>query len=530
MLMPIYISDYCFFLPINEGKEDIMKNIKKILCIALVLLMLVGIVACGTEDPAETPDGSDPAQGDVSESVSETEKETDEWGQEVIKDGIPEELDYNGAEVHILIRSGEQYRREWQAETNTDSLDQEVYRRNVDVEEFLGVKLDFIPCDEGDKFATFRDKVVNVAKSGQGGVDIVSAYAAYGTNPLLLANYYDLNNSAFTYLDLDKAYWNQNYISVAENYGRLFTVVGDNNLSVFDRAMVVYFNQTMAEEKGITGLYDTVLDGGWTYEVMYNMVKDICETDGSTDASKYTYGMTTIKGSEATDGFLYSFNLSLTKTNEDGTHEMVTDSAREKLVNGYAKVLEIGYSTGTYLHEGSMDNYKMFTEGRALFNLDVIYHYASGNTMMKNMTDTYGMLPVPKYDGDQDTYYTGVQDAYNITSVLYHPKQNYEMVSAVLEYMASTGYSRLRPYYFEKMVKGQYLQDSESGRVFDLVLAGTRFDFADVYAESAGTIRNKMWRAPFQANAQIASYLNENSIQTYNAALAEMDEWLATHY
>ena len=112
---------------------------------------------------------------------------------------------------------------------------------------------------------------------------------------------------------------------------------------------------------------------------------------------------------------------------------------------------------------------------------------------------------------------------------MYHSKQDYEMVSAVLELLCSETYHTVRPYYFEKIVKHIYLKDEDSGKVFDLVLASTRWDFADVYMSVNGHIRNVIWRGVFQQRGEVTTAFAENA-QRLNELLADFDEWLMTNY
>ena len=500
---------------------------KQWISVLLAVVMLLALASCGTEPdaPAETSPSAD-SGGD---SGTGSGAETDEWGQTVIDNEIPEDLDYGGETVNILVRSGEQYCREWTSDAATDALSNEIFVRNQTVQDELGVVFHFIIEDEGNRCETINQRIINVGKSGLGGIDIVNNFSAYAANPNLLENYINLYDSKLTYLNLDKEYWNQNYISAAEAFGKLFMVVGDVNLSVFDRTIITYFNQTQCDARGITGLYQTVLDGDWTYEFFYELVRDVHEDRGLNDPSKDFYGLTTIRGSEASDGIPYSFDCWMTQTAEDGTHSLVTGTGLEKLSETMSKLQTLMYSEGVYMHTTSQENYDMFTEGRALFNIDVIYHYASGNAQMRDMTDKYGLLPVPKADADQEEYYSGVQDAHNVMSVMYHSRQNYEMVSAVLELLCSESYRTVRPYYFEKIVKYIYLQDSESGQVFDLVLASTRWDFADVYMNVTGNIRNVIWRDVFRQKGEVTTAFAENA-QHLNELLADFDEWLMTHY
>ena len=239
-----------------------MKRTFKIFALILALLMIVPvIVACNFNNNA----------GD--ETESETVIETDEWGQAVVNDGIPEDLDYGGKTVNILIRGGEQYRREWIPDTEKeelDALDQEIVKRNQAVSKRIGVTLNYIPYTKQEHL---NEAIQAAGKNGTGEYDIVSNYAAYATSTNVLQYYMNFNNDVFTYMDLTKPYWNQNFIKDAEAFGKLYVCVGDANLSVYDRAIVVFFNKAKAEiYLSDINLYQMVLEKKWTYNEFYKII------------------------------------------------------------------------------------------------------------------------------------------------------------------------------------------------------------------------------------------------------------------
>ena len=78
--------------------------------------------------------------------------------------------------------------------------------------------------------------------------------------------------------------------------------------------------------------------------------------------------------------------------------------------------------------------YDIFTGGHALFTVDVVWHYDAGLTKLHAMTDGYGIIPMPKYDENQKEYITGVQDAYNVLSIMEcGADQDFAMISAVVD-------------------------------------------------------------------------------------------------
>ena len=499
-----------------------MKNTLKVLALIFALLMVIPlVVACAN--------GND-KNGDT--DAPETVIETDKWGQKVMDNGIPEAVDYNGKNVNILVRSAQQYRREWRAadeEEELDTLEQEIIKRNQVVAKELGVTLNFKLNTNADE--KMNELIQTAGKNGTGEYDIVSNYAALATSTNVLQYYMNFRNDQFTYMNLDQPYWNQSFIKDAESFGKLYVCVGDANLSVYDREMVIFFNKAKAETylAGID-LYEMVLNKEWTYEEFYNIIAEIHDDNGTVDEADDFYGVASIGGSEQCDGFLYSLGGHLTQKGEDGYHTVVTDEAYDHLGDAFTMVYDFWQTKGSKLLANSGVNYQFFTAGNALFDIDVMYHYESGNEMLRNMEDGYGIVPMPMFDTDQGEYMTGVQDAHNVMSIVSHFNQDYEMISAVMDTFNSESYSSVRPFYIEKIVKGQFL-DADSTSVFTMILDGARWDFADIYNSAAGSVRGKIWRGPLWGKGTIAT-IDEpyaTHAETLNGNLKTIDDWIATH-
>ena len=494
-------------------------------------MLLATLVACGKDDGDGTGDG----QGTV--STNDTVK-YDQYGQQTYDDPTAG-LNYNGKTVNFLVRSEDQYLREWTSPTGEPqtNVDWKIYERNVIVKDALGVTLNYIKQDEGADNKDFYDTVINTAMSGLGGIDVVSGFAAYATNPNALPYYVNwFDSEKLPYLNLDRAYWNQNYQRDAAAFGKLYVNVGDMNLSLYDRCMVVYFNKAKVESyiKDSSGksinLYQLVQSGQWYYETFYGMIKDVYEDTGANQGKREFddfYGVTGIKGSEASDAFLYSLGGQLSETASDGSHALVKKTKLEKLGEIYEAMTDFWYSTGAVLPKTSGENYDIFTGGHALFTVDVVWHYDSGLTALHNMTDGYGIIPMPKFDENQESYITGVQDAYNVLSIMECGEgQDFAMISAVLEKMALESYYGVRPYYIENILKLRNM-DFESSECFNYVLDGICFDFVDVYCADIEHVREYLWRRPFQVNSSFETNWG-NIGGKYNNLVKQFDTWLAT--
>ncbi len=482
-----------------------MKIIKNAAVFLLACLMLTGtLMSCKTEQGGEESESASHSS-DVQESASATEKETNKWGDEVIKTEIPDSLDYNGATVNVVVREGEAYGREWTTEKTDDSVDMVVFKRNKKVQESLGIKFNFIRIADNVQKAGgtkhMSDALEKVAQAGGKEYDIVNQYRNDAGYTSLLPYYKNVRGSEFTYLNLDNPYWSRNFNEVLETNGKQFFFCGDINLSLWDRAIVVFFNKDKLEYAQVTEaeLYKMVIDKKWTYETFYNMIKDIHEegdTVAGTSAGDFV-GLASIYESEASDGLLYSWNVALSQTSIDGYHSIVTDSGYTKYITAGQMIIDLYSASGAWLNMGSDNNIRHFTQGYSLFNIDVIYHGATHLTALKDMEGDYGILPTPMYDETQGEYYTGVQDAHSIMCVMDGDK-DFEMISATLEMLAYESYNEVRPYYVKTIIKSQNFDDATSGEMFDIIMEGVTLDYVDLWEGSDPKARWQLWRKPFQ--------------------------------
>ena len=484
-----------------------MKKITKLLCLLLALLMLGGVlIGCKKKNP---DDGNTDSATPDSVSDSDT-VETDEWGQVVYSNPIPDEVNYGGQEFVLYARNSERFYYEFGQEDVSGALETQIYERNMRVQTNLGVRLKVELGPNGDPGATpangvsFNTTVQNSVLAGQHDIDAVAYYALHGVSAYTRSLLTDFKNDGFTYLNLDRPYWHQSYLDVVDMPAGLFYLVGDANLSVYDRLTVIHYNETMGAGLGVPDVYAMVLDGSWTYENFLQIIQNYGKyEDKDKDGKKSdgdVYAYTSITGGEATDPYPTAWGIEMLKA-QDGVYSWNFEG-NETLRTATQRVYTLFHQPNTRMDLVYGWN---FIQGNVLFAQDIIYRSADDMAKMLNMKDDRGILPVPKYDSTQTEYYSSAQTAYNIMCApRTTDRAQMEFTSAVLEDMTYQSYKALRPYYFQYICKARYVENSISVKMFDLVLDSLKFDLATVFDNQ------------FKKNAASPLYLFRNACTDTN--------------
>ena len=112
---------------------------KRKIALLLTILMLMPLAASCSEsaqngDETGSSQSTPVAADNVEEAVPDVETK--------MKDDVPADLDFGGADVRVAHREGERGQKEIYVEEDTgDALDSAIFARNMAVEERLGVKI-----------------------------------------------------------------------------------------------------------------------------------------------------------------------------------------------------------------------------------------------------------------------------------------------------------------------------------------------------------------------------------------------------
>jgi hypothetical protein len=312
---------------------------------------------------------------------------------------------------------------------------------------------------------------------------------------------------------------------------------------MFDAAMVVWHNKTLYDLKkdpdtDPENMQQLALDGNWTYEELYRWTSTFYENSNGTDAGrdgKDTYALLAAHSwnlSMPVDSFPYAWELDFVATNDDGTHSF-NIVGNQKVEDALTKCRNLLRGVGTY-NSSSVYN---FASGNAIFYMGSLYADASSNMTMREMEDTYGLMPMPKYDVNQEQYATTAEDYYTLMFVIDHSESKVttkgEAISAFLQLATEESYTGVRGYYFNRVVKPKFFgtDDSEgtvtrSVALFDIIVANIKFDYCYIYSQQLNNI-NHLWRSACQpGNNESLEKLYNNNKEAFEKAIEGTDAWL----
>ena len=413
-----------------------------------------------------------------------------------LTDSVPTDLRYDGKTVTFYVRNDLSFAEFNVEEANGDIIDDAVYNRNQTVSERLGVNFEFIegPGAWGGR-KEFAQNVSTSILAGDGAYDIVAGYsmavASLGADGYL----YELNDTK--YLDFSKPWWSDSLLKQATINGNLYVASGDIATSLLYYMYGMFFNKQILEDFKLDDPYELALSGKWTLDKMIEMSTGVY-SDLNGDGLKSSADRI---GCEVynvyLDPFYHAAGLRVTNIGSDGLPVASKDLSSEKAVDLYEKLRSFLFDTddGYVSVEGTEPN-DNFKYGRILFSPHELAFAAS---KLRDVKFDYGILPMPKYDENQENYITITSFPYSLYGI---PKdaKDHDMSSAVMELLGAEGYKTVSPALFEIALKVKYSSDDNAAKIYDIIKGSISYDFGRVFTDSIDGSLCMEFRAMLQRN------------------------------
>ena len=438
---------------------------KQIFSLLLIACIAAGTIACGSADDGNKTGGDTTAPSDTSADTTADNSGTDD---------LPE-ADFEGRTFKVLSAESTAYKGYIDVEEETgDVLNDAIYKSNRKVEE----RFNFVIEQTSMGAVDANNAGGKIIMAGDHEYDIISltdrlalSYAVQG----MLYSYADM-----PYIDLSKSYWCQSINDSMTVGNNQWLAYGDFNLSVYDYTYALAFNKQLLEDLALDDPYALVDSGKWTYDAFNKMcIAASKDLDGnSTMDDKDQYGWSAIPKQVEPTMWVAAGVQSIKKDADDLPYfSMETD---EKFINVFVEIVEMAWNNDAWYKTTMNDNITkdpMFSNGNALFQttsfglLDTGYY--------RDMIIDYGILPHPKYDEAQESYYTRVEGgrifAIPVTTT------DLEFTGTVLEALSYQASVDIIPAYFEVCLKTKYTRDEESSRMFDLIMNTRVYDLGDTF-------------------------------------------------
>ena len=465
---------------------------------ALLLGVIIAstAVSCGQENDInnETSTGTETSET-TSDISSQTEKSEYEFP----------ELDCGNDEFIILNST-----TTWGFYTYLDfeemtgeTLDDAVYSRNRDVEDRFNVKLKIIEEDQDVISSMYQTAVLS-------GDDVYDAVYCRGDRlaPFILENYL-VNLSDYPEFQLDKPWWDQAVSSAkVGNQDELYFASSDFQLFGFDATLITFFNERIADELSLGSLYDVVRDGKWTLSKMQECMKAAANLNGDesfewTEDGSAVYGLTT--WATAGPAFINGTGEHFIKMDESGTPYLAIENDRFYSVAEQVAQMLSTEGDCIILNGTGRDHYEtLFKEGRALF----LAAQLKASSKYRDMNDSYGILPLPKYDEEQENY-----SCYRTgnTLLLSIPTTNPDPARAgiILDALSYLSWRDVLPIYYNINVSQKALRNDDSIEMLSIIRDSRYFDISRVYGW-CDELYNEIQSSLLAGNGNLASTIAKN--------------------
>ena len=101
---------------------------------------------------------------------------------------------------------------------------------------------------------------------------------------------------------------------------------------------------------------------------------------------------------------------------------------------------------------------------------------------MGDYTFSYGILPVPKFDTDQENYRSIPEVTSSMVTIISTVEATrVDMVAATVELMAAEGYKQVKPAYIDVVLKSHSSNSPEDAEMVQLILDSMVYSFGKTF-------------------------------------------------
>lgn len=447
---------------------------KRFVCLVLSLVVVLAMFSACGDNGSNTEDGEDVLQNVVNQNT------------------VPnylKGLDYDDQRVVIHSRGDQNTINEIGLEDQGDILTNALWKRTLATEARLGVDIELAPQDGWSKYNITVAALRQSINSGISEYDIIAGWSPRVAALIFEGLFYDLNE--FEQYEAEEVWWSKSVTEALTIQGSLYFTTGDISTTYMDCCSSLLVNEAVSTAFGYTyeSFYDVVYSGEWTMDYLYELTKQTYTDKNGNDLSDDGDVFGLLIGSSYRDCFWTSCNISIIENNGEDLPRLNYDI--EYVQNVSEKVYKLLFENVGCLPTAS-DLPQIFLEDRSMFIFSLLGDlstYASG------MTTKYGVLPVPKYDSNQENYRTFVQQGMTFFGIPVDA-HNSEMSCAVISSLGYDSHEIVIIPHYETLLKTRYVKDSTSGYMIDIIYNGIWMNFDSVYTEALGDSLTKSEAMP----------------------------------
>lgn len=429
--------------------------LKKILCALLAGVILMGSVACANNSDTsnDTNDTAATAEGTDTEDRPE----------------LPEK-NYGGDQFNILAKESS-YGKLVSEKTNGEILNDAILEANMSVSQQFNVRFNHLKGDE----KTMETLIL----AGDDEYDV--AYNHDCSTATLSLNGWFYNIYDLPYIDPTESWWPQFITESFTLNEKMYYFSNYSSYSAMADTRVCFFNRQILRDHNMDVPYDSVRAGTWTLDQLTAMSTSIY-TDLNGDGKRDEGDLFGFASTHYPYAWLEGFGIEFYKKEAPNSAVLTLNTEDERCYTLIEKLHNWfhGGNDGVWVNVYGAETVSltMFAEKRAAFTFAGVGRQA---LMAIEGNVDYGIVPFPKIEASQATYFGGCTD--ELFSVPITVRDT-ERVGIILEAMAYAGYKYIRPAYCEDTLKTRFATDPDCAEMMNIIFDNQVISFAYLFALS----------------------------------------------
>ena len=454
---------------------------KQILSMLLVISMCTSFFTSCSENSEKTDTSDAETSSSSAEATVETEAESEAYPYDT--------ADFGGSDYNMLVR-GSTYgfwesNEMWTDGVTGEVLNDAVYERIVNVEDMYKVTISVIKPN-----TSVYDEANKAINAGEDEYQMVLGNPSDASS--LSINKMALDLNTVDSLHLDMPWWDQAANSGLSIAGKLYYTTGDISYDRYRATEAVLFNKSVLSDYSLEDPYTLVHEGTWTLDKMLEMCQGISEDidgNGVYDEND-KYGMITYTN-VVTSGIFGSGIHYNTKDENDMPVLSFYSERTASVVEDYITFMcddKLCFDWAHYYHLAADPNTNVglviFQDNRALFDYNGIHAVPN----LRNMFSDFGIVPIPKYDEQQEGYYHCANNVACPFVLLPITNKNIDCAGTITEALAHKGMDLVKVAFYDITLKSKSSRDTESAEMLDLIFNNMVYDIA--FFNNFGNIGN----------------------------------------
>ncbi len=439
---------------------------KKTTIIALLLAIatfLCAFAGCGKKKtPDPTPD------------TVVTDNGTGSAGEDSTSGELPDRT-FQSREYRILGRDGDTYPQfsnfEFEGERNNELISEAVYTRNRELE----AKYKFLVTYKASKDVAADVRLYSATDDLYDLVVYRVLDVQTAATEGLLANLNDV-----PWLNFSQPCWNLNANSSLSLANRLYYTTSDYLLLDKNRTYLNIYNRELARRYNLGQLEDLVDAGTWAYDKFFELqTTTSVELDGL-DGHSSDDGFGLVMDSyNAFAAFAYGGGFLFSDKNEQDLPQLVAQTSN--ITSIIDKTLQItcdkekAMFCNDYNNDWAIAN-NTFYASRALVTTTFLSVFDT--SMREQCTFEYGFLPFPKYDANQEFYYTIPDPSHSQVFAIPEACRDKDFAGYMLELFSEVSTDTTMKTYYETKCKLRNSYDELCAKMLDLIFEHVVYDSA----------------------------------------------------